>query len=429
LIKNGMDQLWLNKLLHHFRDARHLAVYNSNRQSQAAMPPAYITFDWLFACSNAEAVSLSAPYFEALENLLETQPDYYCGFLGYDLKNETEKLNSRHPDSLNFAPACFFRPQLLIVCVAGKIKVIRNETAESWDADRIQQLPDPVIGEMPAIKLLCRTDRAHYLEQVARIRDAIEAGTYYELNYCVEWFAEKVEIDPIQRYLRLNTLSPTPFSGYFQSDGQHLLCGSPERFFARYQQQLYSQPIKGTRKRSQHTAEDAALKVALANDQKERAENVMIVDLVRNDLARSCVAGSVQVPELMQVYSFPTVHQMISTVSGQIRPDISTLTAIKNAFPMGSMTGAPKIMAMQHIDALEDSRRSLYAGAFGYFSPEGNCDFNVVIRSLLYNSNHGYLSFSTGGAITYDSVAEAEWEECQLKAATLLATLEAFPKH
>lgn len=424
-----MDQLWLNKLLHHFRAARHLAVYNSNRQSQDALPPAYITFDWLFAYSDADGVNLNPPYFDALESLLEKQSDYYCGFLSYDLKNETEKLISRHPDPLNFAPACFFRPQLLIVCAAGNIKVIRNETAENWGQARIQELPLPPVSDLPAVEMVCRTERPHYLEQVARIRAAIEAGTYYELNYCVEWFAENVQIDPIQRYLRLNTLSPTPFSGYFQSDGQHLLCGSPERFFARYHQQLYSQPIKGTRKRSQDPATDTALKNALANNSKERAENVMIVDLVRNDLARSCVAGSVQVPELMQVYSFPTVHQMISTVSGQIRPDISTVAAIKNAFPMGSMTGAPKIMAMQHIDALEDSRRSLYAGAFGYFSPEGHCDFNVVIRSLLYNSKNGYLSLSTGGAITYDSIAEAEWEECQLKAATMLAALEAFPKH
>jgi len=419
----GIDQLWLHKLLHHFRNARHLAVYNSNRNQQAELPMGYITFDWLVAVSNDAPLPLKAPYLAALDQLVLEHPDFYCGFLSYELKNELEALSTLQVDHLGFSPACFFRPQLLIVCSEGELKVIRNETDSRWDAAAIHALVEAPMTDAKPISLLCRTSRERYLAQVQKIRSAIAEGTVYELNYCVEWYNESVETDPIALYHRLNLLSPTPFSAYFQSDGQHLICGSPERFFSRYQQTIFSQPIKGTRKRSKDSAEDMALKVALANDEKEKAENVMIVDLVRNDLARSCAPGSVKVPELMQVYTFPTVHQMISTVTGRIRPDVNTVQAIKNAFPMGSMTGAPKIKAMEVIAALEDSRRGLYSGSLGYFTPDGDCDFNVIIRSILYNSNRGYLSFQTGGAITYDSVPAQEWDECQLKAATMLSAL------
>ncbi len=418
-----MDQLWLHKLLHHFRNARHLAVYNSNSQQQAELPMGYLTFDWLLGVSEAEPLPLESPYLDTLDRFVREQPDYYLGFLGYDLKNELERLATRHIDPLAFESARFFRPQLLIVCSQGEIRILRNETTFAWSKANIDALEVmPEAGFSP-IAMQCRTSRANYLSQVENIRQAIAEGTVYELNYCMEWYAEDVKTDPIALYKRLNLLSPTPFSAYFQSDGQHLICGSPERFFARYQQTLFSQPIKGTRRRSKDVVEDAALKAALAADEKERAENVMIVDLVRNDLNRSCFPGTVKVPELMQVYSFPTVHQMISTVTGTLRPEVSTVQALKNAFPMGSMTGAPKIKAMELIDRLEDSRRSLYSGSVGYISPEGNCDFNVIIRSIVYNRNNNYLSFQAGGAITYDSVPEQEWEECQLKAATMLSAL------
>lgn len=419
----GQDQLWLHKLLHHFRHARHLAVYNSNSQQQAELPMGYLTFDWLLGVSEDEPLPLASPFLDSLDVFVREQPDYYLGFLGYDLKNELEKLETRQTDPLGFEPARFFRPQLLIVCSQGEIRVLRNETGEIWDKSTVESLKDGPKTAISPIPVHCRTSRQHYLTQIENIRAAIAEGTVYELNYCMEWYAENVKTDPIALYKRLNSLSPTPFSAYFQSDGQHLICGSPERFFARYQQTLFSQPIKGTRKRSKEAVEDAAFKAALAADEKEQAENVMIVDLVRNDLNRSCLPGSVKVPELMQVYTFPTVHQMISTVTGIIRPEVSTVQAIKNAFPMGSMTGAPKIKAMELIDQLEDSRRSLYSGSIGYFNPDGHSDFNVIIRSILYNSNNRYLSFQTGGAITYDSVPEQEWEECQLKAATMLAAI------
>jgi len=196
-----------------------------------------------------------------------------------------------------------------------------------------------------------------------------------------------------------------------------MACASPERYLNKTGSQLVSQPIKGTAKRILNDeVADEKLKEDLHNSVKERAENMMIVDLVRNDLARCCKTGSVKVAELFGIYSFPQVHQMISTVSGVLRDDIPFTSAFKYTFPMGSMTGAPKYKVMQVIDEYEKSRRELFSGTVGYISPNGDFDFNVVIRSLFYNVASRYLSYQTGGAITWDSVAEQEWEELKLKA-------------
>ncbi|NRB65024.1 MAG: anthranilate synthase component I family protein, partial [Saprospiraceae bacterium] len=206
-----------------------------------------------------------------------------------------------------------------------------------------------------------------------------------------------------------------------------MLCASPERFLRKRNDVLISQPIKGTRSRGLTPQEDEALKQDLMNSQKDRSEHVMIVDLVRNDLARSSLTGSVQVSELYGIYSFAQVHQMISTIQSRLRPDIPLVEAIRNAFPMGSMTGAPKIKAMELIDQLESTKRSIYSGAIGYISPEGDFDFNVVIRTLFLRQDVGYLSFSVGGAIVYDSDPEQEYQECMWKAKAILETLGQQP--
>ena len=198
----GQDQLWLHKLLHHFRHARHLAVYNSNRYQQAELPMGYITFDWLIGVSEGEPLALEAPYLETLDRFVSEQPDYYLGFLSYELKNELEKLHSVHPDSLDFKPACFFRPELLLVCSQGEIKVLRNETAIPWDQSKIAALEDAPLPKQSPIALSCRTNREQYLAQVENIRKDIAAGTVYELNYCMEWFKKDVKTDPIALYRR-----------------------------------------------------------------------------------------------------------------------------------------------------------------------------------------------------------------------------------
>jgi para-aminobenzoate synthetase component 1 len=235
------------------------------------------------------------------------------------------------------------------------------------------------------------------------------------MNFCQEFFAEKKNLDAVAVFERLNWIGRAPSSAFMRWGDRFLMSASPERFLQKRGDRLVSQPIKGTRRRGATVDEDEHIRAELASNEKDRAENIMIVDLVRNDLARNCLPGSVRVDELFGIHTFETVHQMISTVSGMLRPGVHPVDALRDAFPMGSMTGAPKVMAMQLIEQYEHTRRGLYSGAVGYFDPEGNFDFNVVIRSILYNASSGYVSAQVGGAIVYDSEPEAEYEECLVK--------------
>jgi para-aminobenzoate synthetase component 1 len=268
-----------------------------------------------------------------------------------------------------------------------------------------------------------RLPRAEYLQAVEAIREDILDGEIYELNLCQEFFAEDVSLDPISTFERLLATSPTPFAGFYKWQDRYLICASPERFLRRDGSLLRSQPIKGTIRRGTTPGEDEAQRLQLLHDEKERAENLMIVDLVRNDLARVSQPGSVQVPELFGLYPFRHVWQMISTVESQQAPAATLSDVLRATFPMGSMTGAPKMRAMQLIEHYERARRGLYSGSIGYIWPNGDFDFNVVIRSLQYRADTGYLSFQVGSAITYDSVPEREYEECLLKAKALLEVL------
>ena len=240
----------------------------------------------------------------------------------------------------------------------------------------------------------------------------------------MEFFAENAIIDPLDKFFKLNEISQSPFAVFFKNHKHFLLSSSPERYLKKQGQKLISQPIKGTAKRYSISSEDELAKKLLAEDPKERSENIMITDLVRNDLSHTAQRGSVQVPELCAVYSFLQVHQMISTVTSKLDPQYSAIEAIKKSFPMGSMTGAPKISAMKIIEELEETKRGLYSGSVGYFTPDGDFDFNVVIRSILYNQENKYISFSVGSAITSLSVPEKEYEECLLKAKAMREVLE-----
>ncbi len=224
-------------------------------------------------------------------------------------------------------------------------------------------------------------------------------------------------------YRNLNRISKAPFAAFLKYQNKHALCASPERYLKKTKDTLISQPIKGTAKRAASKEEDALIKQQLQNDTKEKAENIMIVDLVRNDLSRIAHKGSVQVEELCKVYSFQQVHQMISTIRAKVPPRTHPVTLLQNTYPMGSMTGAPKVAAMTLIEREEETKRGLYSGSIGYFSPEGDFDFNVVIRSILYNRENRYTSFSVGSAITAQSIPEKEWEECLLKAKAMREVL------
>ena len=273
------------------------------------------------------------------------------------------------------------------------------------------------------IDIKSKFSKEEYISIIEKLKTHIIEGDCYEINFCIEFFATEVRIDPIDIYKRLNTISPMPFSAIHKVDDKYLICASPERFLKKVDNTLISQPIKGTIRKGKNKEENDCLKNELYNDKKERAENLMIVDLVRNDLAKSSIPGSVEVEELFGIYDFSNVNQMISTVKSKKRENIEILNTILNAFPMGSMTGAPKHKVMQLIDEYEKSKRGLYSGALGYFDKKGNYDFNVVIRSIAYNAGTGHLSFQVGGAITYDSVPEKEYDECLLKTSAIIQVL------
>ncbi|MEZ0538796.1 anthranilate synthase component I family protein [Fibrella arboris] len=352
---------------------------------------------------------------------------HLVGYVGYDVKNQLENLQSRHPNRLGFSDTWFFEP-VYLVDFAPEGVLVRTELSSAGPWENWLLHPGTLPVAIPAAnvpgQVEARMAKTAYLQAVEQIRSLIEAGEVYELNYCIEFFARALQLSPTQAYQRLCRRSPMPFSVFLKQQANYVMGASPERFLRKTGNRLVSQPIKGTIRRGQTAAEDNELKHQLRHSEKEQAENLMIVDLVRNDLARSAETGSVQVDELFGIYSFQQVHQMISTVSATVRPEASLADVLGNAFPMGSMTGAPKIRAMQLIDELEVSRRGIYSGAIGYITPAGDFDFSVVIRSLFYNAEQQYASFSVGSAITYDADPEQEYAECLLKANAMRAVLE-----
>lgn len=384
----------------------------------------YSKFDTLIAVGvKDELTANSGNAFDALEDFRKTNKEWMLGFLGYDLKNETEHLTSSHPRQLEFPDLYFFVPQHVIVLRSTEVEIVSDDPKLTLKNIESELFPGAGSKSLNAILVRARLSKQAYLDKVAQIKEHILRGDIYVTNFCQEFFAEDAFIDPLQVFLELNRVSPNPFSAFFSYKGSYALCASPERFLAKRGKKLISQPIKGTAKRGATPAEDDAFKHHLRNDAKEQQENVMIVDLVRNDLTRSAKEGTVYTEELFGIYSFGQVHQMISTVVCELKESVSPVQAIKNTFPMGSMTGAPKVNAMRLMDRYEGSRRGLYSGSIGYFSPDGDFDFNVVIRTLLYDKKNRYLSFHTGSAITHYADAEKEYEECLLKAKAILEVL------
>lgn len=361
--------------------------------------------------------------FEQLRLAQAERPSHWVGYFGYDLKNQLEALSSRHANRLGFPDAFFAEPRWVIDYQDGVATVTGDGDTNKLLAELLAYpMPEPESIRPQPVR--CRVTPDEYKATVRQIQQAIRQGEVYELNYCVEFFAEQARLEPETVYWALNERSPMPFSAFLRLGDRYLMGASPERFIRKDGMKLTSQPIKGTIRRGQTADEDAQLRFQLLNSEKERAENLMIVDLVRNDLARSAETGSVRVDELFGIYGFRHVFQMISTISATLRPDCPWTDAIRNAFPMGSMTGAPKIRSMVLIDELESSRRGLYSGALGYITPDNDFDFSVVIRSLLYDSEQQYASFSVGSAITYDADPEQEWAECLLKARAIRSLLE-----
>lgn len=366
--------------------------------------------------------------FEKLEEYQSLSNDWLFGYLTYDLKNDLELLKSRNFDGLNFADLYFFQPKKVFLFSENEVElqylnIVDGELESDWPDIMNTEIPvEDSIVERP-IKIRLRTSKDNYFQQVDKMLRHIERGDIYEVNFCQEFFSENATIDPLKTFQHLNNISRPPFATFLKFGGHYVLSASPERYLKKEGNTVISQPIKGTAKRLSNPSEDQKMIDQLRNDPKERSENIMITDLVRNDLSRFATKGSVVVEELCKVYSFEQVHQLISTVRCEVADDLSSVEMIRNTFPMGSMTGAPKISAMKIIEELEVTKRGLYSGAVGYFAPNGDFDFNVIIRSILYNASAKYVSFSVGGAITAKSVPENEYEECLIKAKAMREVL------
>ncbi|WP_296633640.1 aminodeoxychorismate synthase component I [Polaribacter sp.] len=381
----------------------------------------YSSFDC--ALATEEFTSIKTDYSNAFNKLKEyqnTTKDFIFGYISYDVKNDVEQLSSKNIDGLHFADLYFFQPQKLFFVKGNVIefhylKMVDDEIESDFEA--IQKSENLRIKKSESgIKIKVRIHKEDYCSKIHKVLDHIKRGDIYEANFCQEFYAENATINPLKVYKDLNAISEPPFAVFIKMEHQYLLSASPERYIRKEGSKIISQPIKGTAKRLQSVIDDQKIASDLSKDIKERSENVMIVDLVRNDLSKSAKKGSVKVEELCKIYSFKQVHQMISTVVSELKEGIHAVDVIKDTFPMGSMTGAPKVSAMKIIENLEETKRGLYSGAVGYFTPEGNFDFNVVIRSILYNEEKKYISYSVGSAITAKSIAEKEYEECLLKA-------------
>ena len=430
----SLDDLdfWKKQLLH-WAAAHEVAAYlDSNRASSKTNDtiPADATWDCLVGAGGTRILNGEAgSAFPQLQDFRDGEGiDWLFGFFAYDLKNEVERLTSAHADGIGFPDMLFFQPETVLGIRNGQLEIrcLTQDPQAVYEAIRGEGRDVRGEAKEISVKLQPRFSKPDYLATVEAIRQHIIKGDVYEVNLCQEFFSENAEINPVAVFERLNAIAQAPFATFLRWHHRYLLSASPERFLKKTGSKVMSQPIKGTRRRGKTAEEDEQIRHELATSKKDRAENVMIVDLVRNDLARHCQPGSVQVDELFGIYTFPTVLQMISTVSGKLQfPESTQLSGslIRDAFPMGSMTGAPKVMAMQLIEQYERTRRGLYSGAVGYFDPAGDFDFNVVIRSILYNAELGYISVQVGGAIVFDSDPEQEYEECLLKAEAMLKAL------
>ncbi len=365
--------------------------------------------------------------FLRLKELTDNTEDWLFGFLTYDLKNNIENLDSSNHDGIEMPLLHFFHPKYIFILDDNSIKIgflenITNRGEIDAILNQIDLTPVYQTTKTENIRINQRIDKETYIEKINHIKSHIQYGDIYEMNFCQEFYTENF-IDPVSTYFKLQEISPTPFATYYRLDDKYLLSASPERFLKRINNKIISQPIKGTIRRGNTKDEDELLKDKLRNDIKERSENVMIVDLVRNDLSKIARNGSVNVDELYGVYTFKQVHQLISTVSAEINDNECVVDIIKSTFPMGSMTGAPKVRAMEIIEEYEETKRGLYSGSVGYITPDRDFDFNVIIRSIIYNDSKKYLSFIVGGAITSKSEPEMEYDECLLKAKAIIEVL------
>ena len=419
--KIDKPEVFKNQLLDWSQQFREMVFLDSNNYHQKQS-----SFDCVLAVD--AFTSIKTDFHNAFEDLKQYQQqtkDWLFGYLSYDVKNDVEDLQSNNFDGLHFPDLFFFQPKKLFLLKGNQLEVrylqLCDDEIESDLIDIENNCQLSIINYQLSIQQ--RISKESYIAKVNQMLEHIHRGDIYEANFCMEFYAENAIIEPVKIYQKLNAISKPPFAIFFKNNEQYLLCASPERYLRKEGNKVISQPIKGTAKRFSDLVLDENSKTELETNPKERSENIMIVDLVRNDLSHTAIKGSVEVEELCGIYTFEQVHQMISTVVSNVSTTTSPVEILRTTFPMGSMTGAPKISAMKIIEEMEETKRGLYSGAVGYFTPENDFDFNVVIRSILYNAATNYVSFSVGSAITSQSNPEQEYEECLLKAKAMFEVL------
>ncbi|MDQ3290638.1 MAG: anthranilate synthase component I family protein, partial [Bacteroidota bacterium] len=399
------------KALHWANSFQQVAFYESN---QIDFP--HQGFQNFLAVSNSFLPDNTQSNLETLQSQVDQLPQTLCCILSYELKNQIEPLTTNHIDKIQFPIIHYFIPEIRISFSKDSIIIIsKSDNCNALFKEIVSTQTFQKTAKEP-IQAKASISKKEYIQRVEEIKKRILEGDVYELNFCQEFHAEVQEFNPVAAFISLNQISPMPFAGFYKVNDRYLLCASPERFLKKSGNTLIAQPIKGTIRRGQTDVEDAQLKQELETNEKEIAENMMIMDLVRNDLARCSVTGSVKVEEMFAVYGFRQVFQMITTICSQVDSATTLSKILRCTFPMGSMTGAPKIQAMRLIDQYEVFARGLFSGSLGYILPNGDFDFNVVIRSIQYNHVTKHLSYAVGSAITYDSDPKKEYTECLLKA-------------
>lgn len=358
----------------------------------------------LFQCNNNKFGFKNSIQISNKNSKTKISPDKkYIVFINYDYKNEIESFAEKNNNVLQF-------PKQLFIEVEKEIN-IENINFEGLDAP------------FENINIKATISKEKYIEKVNTIKQHIQQGDIYEINFCMTFEAYDVTINPLAIYQKLNAISHAPYSAMAKFDSQYIISSSPELFLTKRGNKLITKPIKGTAKRGENEKEDATIKKELQANLKERTENVMIVDVARNDLSRIAKKGTVNVDKLYDIESYQQVHQMVSTVSCELKDNTTFEDIINATFPMASMTGAPKIRAMELIDEFELYNRGPYSGALGYIDENSDFDLNVLIRSIFYDEEKHYLSFTVGSAITAMCHAEDEYEECLLKAKAMMEVL------
>ena len=386
----------------------------------------YAAIDCIAAVHPISYISLEKVDPAALNAFIqENKGSWIFAHFNYEYHNITKSNNKTN--LTGFPLAYLYTPAVTIELKEKRVTIESVHDNPQVIFDQIYALDFLSLGHpLPSTSTTINplVHKADYIENIHKILALIRRGDFYEINYCQAFEAALTNAHPVNVYTNLTEVSPTPFACFYKNATDYLLCASPERYLQKKGSRLISQPIKGTIKRNiQNEIEDKLQLETLQNSSKDKSENVMVVDLVRNDLSRICEQGSVAVSELFGIYTYPQVHQMISTITGSVNDKVSFSEILDATFPMGSMTGAPKKSVMETIDLLEPTKRGLYSGTIGYINPTGDFDFNVVIRSIFYNSQSGKANYQVGGGITIYSDPEKEYEECLLKAAAIKKVL------